>query len=156
MDMGDAKINFSIGGISFSGEGEEAWLTNQLDKIIQKAPELIKLVPSPSGTTEGTVSIASSEATKQDAAIAVQTLPNFLKSKNAAKNQPQKFLATAIWLHAKGSNRLSTGDVTKGLKESNQARLGNPSDCLAQNITKGYIERDGKQFFVTNEGKASL
>ena len=154
--MGDAKISFSIGSISFSGEGEETWLTKQLDKIIEKTPELIKLAPSLPGTTEGTGSAVPSEAMKQDAAIAAQTLPNFLKSKNATKSVLPKFLATAIWLHAKGSARLSTKDVVEALKDSNQARLGNPSDCLSKNVAKGYAERDGKQFFVTDVGKASL
>lgn len=151
-----AKIGFTVGGISFSGEGDDAWLEKQLDKIIEKASELIKIAPIQVDTSGGTGGSNTIQKVKINEAIAAQTLPNFLKSKSAIKNQLQKFLATAIWLHAKGNNRLSTGEVTKALKDSNQARLGNASDCLAQNVTKGYIERDGKQFFVTDEGKASL
>lgn len=49
-----------------------------------------------------------------------------------------------------------TSDVTKALKDSNQTRLGNPSDSLNQNVTKGYCEKDGKEFYVTEEGKNSL
>jgi hypothetical protein len=154
--MANAKIEFKIGGVSFSGEGEETWLTSQLDKIIDKAPELIKIAPIQLGTPEGTGGIGSTDKARKDAAIAAQTLPNYLKSNNAVKSQIQKFLATATWLHAKGANRLSTGDVTKALRESNQSRLGNPSDCLAQNIKRGFIEKDGSQFFVTDEGRASL
>jgi len=51
---------------------------------------------------------------------------------------------------------LTTGDVSKALKDSNQSRLGNPSQCLNDNVSKGYCEKDGKQFFVTQEGKVSL
>jgi hypothetical protein len=154
--MGNAKIEFSIGGVSFSGEGDEAWLEKQLNKIIEKAPDLIAKIPSQKANEEVFQANETHNPKTQDSAIATQTLPNFLKQKNATKSQPQRFLATTIWLHAKGSNRVSTGDVTKALKDSNQARLGNPSDALAQNITKGYIERDGKQFFATEEGRTSF
>lgn len=82
--------------------------------------------------------------------------PISYKEKNASRNQVVKFLATAVWLGFKGKNRFVTGDVTRALKDSNQARLSNPSVCLASNISKGYIEKDGKDYFVTTEGKASL
>jgi hypothetical protein len=154
--MGNVKIGFTVGGISFSGEGEDTWIEKQLDKIIAKAPELIKIVPVQSDIPEGSGENIPKNRGIRDSSIGVQTLPNYLQSKNATKSQSIKFLATSIWLHAKGKNRLSTGDVTKALKDSNQSRLGNPSDCLAQNITKGNIEREGKEFFVTDEGKKSL
>jgi len=154
--MNNAKIEFSVGGVSFSGEGEEAWLASQLDKIIDKAPDLIKLAPLLKTALGGVETVGSKEVGQQDAAIASQTLPNFIKEKNTSKNQLTRFVATAVWLHAKGKARLSTADVTKALKDSNQSRLGNPSDVLAKNVGKGFCEKDGKDFFVTEEGKASL
>jgi len=154
--MATAKIEFTLGSITFSGEGEETWVSDQLDKIIEKAPDLIKIAPAMQAISQPAAGIVEQVSRVSDAAIASQTLPNFLKSKNAAKGALQKFLATSIWLHSKGQNRISTSDVTKALKDSNQARLGNPSDCLLKNVSKGFIEKDGKQFFVTDEGKASL
>lgn len=154
--MGMAKIEFTVGGISFSGEGEDKWLADQLDKIIEKAPELVKIAPVKKGAIEENADSSQQDKGKSDDSIGIQTLPNFLKSKNVEKNQIQKYLATAIWLHAKGSNRISTSNVTKALKDSNQSRLGNPSECLAQNVKRGFIEKDGNQFYVTEEGKASL
>lgn len=91
-----------------------------------------------------------------DSQIAEKTLSTFLKEKNVTSNQVKKFLATAIWLEAKGKQRMTTGDVTKALKDSSQTRLGNPSDSLNQNVTKGFCEKDGKEFYVTEEGKNSL
>lgn len=152
--MANAKIEFTLGNISFSGEGEEGWLANQLDKIIDRAPDLMKIAPEPITSAEVTSAVAP--PTKGDTSIAAQTLPNYLKSKNATKGQLQKHLATAIWLEAKGKTRISTSDITNALKDSNQSRLGNPSDCLNKNVAKGFIEKDGKLFFVTEEGKASL
>lgn len=154
--MATAKIEFTLGSITFSGEGEETWVSDQLDKIIEKAPDLIKIAPATQAISQPSAVIAEQVSGLPDAAIASQTLPNFLKSKNASKSALQKFLATAIWLHAKGPKRISTADVTQALKDSNQARLGNASDCLNKNVSKGFIEKDGKQFFVTDEGKASL
>jgi len=154
--MGDAKISFSIGGISFSGEGEEVWLTKQLDKIIEKAPDLIEIARSlPSGAMIDK-GAKTPDTTKEDIAISAKTLAVFLKEKNATISQERKFLVTSIWLQAKGQNRLATRDVTQALKDSNQRRLGNPSRELGKNITQGFIDRDGQGFFVTEQGKASL
>ncbi len=83
-------------------------------------------------------------------------LAAFLKSKNATANQLRKFVATAVWLHAKGTKRLETKQITQALKDASQSRIGNPGDALKKNITKGYCEKDGKQFFVTDEGRKSL
>ena len=154
--MATARIEFTLGSITFSGEGEETWLSTQLDKIIEKAPDLIKIAPAIQDTSQTEAVIVEKGSIPSDAAIASQTLPNFLKSKSVTKSALQKFLAAAIWLHAKGQSRISTGAVTKALKDSNQSRLGNPSDCLNKNVGKGLIEKDGRQFFVTDEGKASI
>ncbi|MBI2858771.1 MAG: hypothetical protein HYX90_06815 [Chloroflexi bacterium] len=153
--MANAKIEFTIGGISFSGEGEEVWLAGQLDKIIDKVPELVKVAPAPRTNVEAISDAGVHGPTNVNAEIAAQTLPNFLKQKNP-KTQVDKFLATAIWLHARGNNRLTTRDIAGALRDSNQSRFGNPSDMLAKNIAKGCIEREGKQFFVTDEGRDSL
>ncbi|MCH8304247.1 MAG: hypothetical protein IIB94_03855 [Candidatus Marinimicrobia bacterium] len=149
--MSTAKIEFTIGGITFKGEGEEKWVATQLDFFLKKAPDLISLVPKQiiSGDTP-----PGSRGDNND--IKGKTLPIFLKEKNATTNQVLKFLTSAVWLEAKGNKNLSTSDVTKALKDSNQSRLGNPADCLNQNIKKGFCEKDQKGFFVTQEGKDSL
>jgi hypothetical protein len=90
-----------------------------------------------------------------DQTIAGKPLATFLREKSVGDNQTKKFLATAVWLEAKGQTRLQTGNVTKALSD-NQSRLGNPSQCLADNVKQGYCECDKKQFFVTTEGKDSL
>lgn len=150
--MSESKIEIKIGEISFSGEGDQEWLSKQLDKIIEHAGKLIKLAPGPDPGTGD----AGHKPMSKDTEIAKKTLPAFLQEKNATTKQVKKFLATAVWLEAKGQSRLSTGDVTKALNDANQKRLGNPADCLNQNVGRGYCEKDGKQFYVTDEGKNSL
>ncbi len=154
--MANAKIDFTIGSISFSGEGEESWLANQLDKIIEKAADLIKITPSPQVITEGAGTTATHAAAKEDAAIAAHTLPSFLKEKNATKIQARKFLATTLWLQARGQERMMTRDIVRALKGSSQSRLANASSELGKNVSNGFIARDGDRFFVTDQGKASL
>ncbi len=155
--MAEAKINFSIGAISFSSEGEETWVATQLDKILEKVPELVRIVPQSQDTGSGAQQQRHKEASiNPSEGIATKTLASFLKEKNATSNQNRKFLATALWLEAKGKKRVTTTDVAKALKDNNQSKLTNASESLNQNVSKGYCEKDGKEFYVTDEGKDSL
>lgn len=141
--MADAKVQFGLGSLSFSGEGDQDWLEKQIDKFIEKAPALANVSPVAPDTSISTRTGLGHGAPG--------TLASFLSG--AGANQVKRFLTTAEWLHRKGSNRISTTDVNRALKENNQGRLSNPSDCLRQNVAKGHVEKDGKQFFVTEEGR---
>ncbi|MEL4280286.1 MULTISPECIES: hypothetical protein [Shewanella] len=156
--MSEAKIEIKIGEITFSGEGESSWLSDQLDKIMDRAEELMALapvqVPSQSGTPAGDSHKPADLSGHSD--IASQPLALWLKSKNADSVQTTKFLATAVWVEAKGQSRLQTKDVTSALSNANQRRLNNASEALNQNVKKGFCEKEGKQFYVTEEGKRSL
>ena len=154
--MSEARIAIKIGEIEFSGEGEQGWVAEQLDKVMAKAHDLVVLAPSTARPPAPKPDDGKHQPMSGDGEIAAKPLPKFLAEKQATKNQVQKFLATSVWLEAKGKNRLSTGDVSKALKESNQTKLGNPSECLNKNVGKGFCEKDGKQFFVKQEGKDSL
>lgn len=153
--MPDAKIEFTLGTITFSAEAEETWVSAQLDKILQKAPDLIKLAPQTGAINQPASTLSGEPSALSDDLISSQTLPSFLRDKDA-RSGLKKFLATSIWLHAKGKPRLSTGDVNTALRESNQSSLTNASDSLNKNVSKGYIEKVGRQFFVTDEGRESL
>ena len=149
--MGEAKIEIKVGAVSFSGEGDGKWLSEQLDKLLEKIPELAK-VQSPQRENEGGETDLPATKTK-----AAGTLASFLKAKKAASNQVRKFLATAVWLHdTQNTDRLTTGDVSKALKQNSQGKLTNASDCLNQNVKGGPCEKDGKHFFVTEDGRAKL
>lgn len=155
--MGEAKIEIKIGEITFSGEGEPSWLSEQLDKIIDRAEELMNLTPAqitPSTTSSGTTQHEADLSDHNE--IAIKPLAVWLKSKNAESVQTTKFLATAVWVEAKGQKRLQTKDITSALSNANQRRLNNASDCLNKNLKKGFCEKEGNQFYVTEEGKRSL
>ena len=154
--MSEVKIQFKLGSIEFSGEGEKVWVGQQLDKILQEAPKLLSMAQISAVAAPQNPENAGHQPMATDQVIAKQPLATFLKSKDASTIQNKKFLATAIWLESKGKSRMGSGDIAKALKDSNQTRIGNPSDCLNQNISKGFCEKDGAQFFVTVEGKASI
>ena len=129
--MSEAKIEIKIGQIEFSGQGSQEWVAKQLDKILAKAEELVAIVPPAAQPPTD----PHHQQMQGDASIASKTLPAFLTDQGASKSQVKKFLATAIWLQGKGNRRVTTSQVTKALKDSNQSRLGNAADCLNKNVS---------------------
>lgn len=153
--MSDSKIQIKVGIIEFSGEGDQDWLANQLDKIFAKIPELLKIEQTspPKGMNTDNAGVTNNGHTSEKPA----NLVTYLKDKNATSNQVKKFLATSAYLQLNGKERLSTSDVSNTLKDAKQTKLSNASDCLNQNIKKGHCEKDGaKQFFVTSNGFTEL
>lgn len=132
---------------TFTGDAEAAWLEKQLDKFLAHA----KNSPPEDFSTE-----SKSGQTKTKFHKAKETLSAYLKSSSVATNQVKKFLATACWLTEAGNKRPSTGDVAKALSGNQQGKLGNPTECLNQNVKKGLCVKEGKQFYVTEEGFTSL
>ncbi|MDP8228464.1 MAG: hypothetical protein P9M15_03330 [Candidatus Electryoneaceae bacterium] len=154
--MNNAKVEFSIGQISFSSEGDEKWVADQLDKFLEKVPDLVKISESikiPVSTQQGE---PEAPVEDEDKTIAQKPLGKFLPETGSTEPQHRKFLATAVWLHSKGKGRLSTGDIIKALKDASQSKLSNASDSLKANFKKGLCEKDGTEFFVTDEGKRSI
>jgi hypothetical protein len=155
--VSDAKIEIQIGEVRFSGEGEQEWLTLQLDKILDKAKDLIELSPQPAAIQNNGPQTPHQAADFSNSPVANQSLASFLKSKNATTAQVDKFLATAIWVEAKENKiRLKTADISSALSKASQTKLNNPADKLNQNVSKGFCEKEGKEFFVTQEGKTKM
>lgn len=140
------KVRIKVGSIEVDYEGSEDFLDSKLPKLISDVTTLAEKVPAES---EGSDSNENTESGTPS------TLASFLKEKRA-DSQARRFLATAQWLHLKGPKRIKTSDVTKALRDSNQKRLGNASECLNQNVSKGFCEKEGKEFFVTDEGRNSI
>ena len=80
----------------------------------------------------------------------------FLKEKNADKNQVKKFLATAVYMHSQGMEKFSTPLISKALKESSIEKLINASDCLNKNEKKEFCIKDEKEFILTEAGIRSI
>jgi hypothetical protein len=154
--MNESKLNIKIGNLEFAGEGNQDWLSGQFDKFLSQLPLLNQKCEEHSQSSVYKSEDSTKKEMTPDTAVAAKALGAFLRDNNAVTNQVKKFLATAVWLESKGVNRVKTSEITKALKDNNQTRLGNPSKCLGDNVSKGLCERDGKEFFVTEDGKASL
>lgn len=145
---GRGKVELKIGEMSFSGEGDQEWLDNQISKLLEAATsDQIRDVIS-TGTTPAEE--RQSEPTHNE------SLPTYLRNKGGERSQVKRFLATAAWIHRRGETTLTTGLVAKTLRENHQKRLGNPSDCLNKNVSKGHCEKTAEGFFITSDGWSAL
>lgn len=150
--MTAAKIEVTIGAITFSGEGSEDWLAKQLDKVIKEAPGLSKIAPPPAPKADaGGASGGGEDAPFTD------SLASYIKAKGGDSSQLKRFLATADWLRRKGDSGLKTATVSKALSVNHQKKLANPSQCLANNVSAGFCEKGpGGTFFITPDGTKDL
>lgn len=148
--MTDSKIEFSLGDLTFSGQGDQDWLSEQLDKVLAAAPELQKVnapvAPAPPLAGDN----------QSDQGDFKDTLASYIKSKGGESNQVMRFLATADWLRRRGETKLTTAKVSKALSSNHQKKLGNPADCLNKNVAKGHCEKQGDSFFITPDGLKEL
>jgi hypothetical protein len=71
-------------------------------------------------------------------------------------NQTRKFLATAFGYDTEKQHRLTTAQATTALNAHNQGELTNASQCLNDNVKARHYRKDGKQFYVTDEGRTGL
>lgn len=155
--MEKAKIEIKVGMVEFTGEGEQDWLGKQLDKVLDKVPDLLKIElnnPSKPTQSESTVEAITPPSVNSESSSnsAPNNIVTFLRDKNSTSNQVNKFLVTAVYLQLNGKTRISTSEVASTLKSANQSKLSNASDALNKNVRKGYCEKEGTQFFVTQEG----
>jgi hypothetical protein len=143
------KIEIKIGNLSFSAEGNQEWLGEQLSKVLESATPVMAQSEAP----------GQSVGDKENAAPSgpfTTSLAAYIKAKNGEANQVQRFLATAGWLFRRGNKDLATAMVSKALTENHQKRLANPADCLNKNCSKGYCEKQKGHFYITPEGWKAL
>lgn len=145
---GRGKVELKIGEMSFSGEGDQVWLDDQISKLLEAATsdEIRDVISTGANASEE----RQSEPTRNE------SLPTYLRNKGGEKSQVKRFLATATWLYRRGETNLTTRLVGKALRENHQKRLGNPSDCLNKNVSKGHCEKTAGGFFITPDGWNAL
>ena len=181
--MAESKIDFSFDNLHFSCEGDKEWVEAQLNLILNRIPGLN--MPETSAKAEKVIKSYSDKLISEEAfatetprtevkekgkrgrkaKIVTETLVEepsgdplfeFLKEKNADKNQVRKFLATAVFLQSQGIEKFSTPMVSKALKASQIEKLLNASDCLNKNEKKGFCIKDEKEFVLTEAGIRSI
>jgi len=142
-----SRVEIKIGNLTFAAEGDQDWLGEQLSKVMKAATSAI---------SQNEVVSPQEMSKPLRASNTIGSLASFIKTANAETKQVQRFLATAGWLHRRGLTKLTTAAISAALTENHQKRLGNPADCLNQNVSKGYCEKDKDSFFITPEGWKAL
>ncbi len=89
--MANARIEFKIGNIEFVGEGDQDWVTEQLDKVLTRIPEL-----------ESESKKSTPKTTQVTEQAATENLSTFLRKRDAIDKQRRRFLGTAVWLQQRG------------------------------------------------------
>jgi hypothetical protein len=175
--MAESKIDFSFESLHFSCEGDKDWVEYQLNQVLNRIPMLnnreFMSKPVKRTVTSGTDTIdkipvkgkqenlRNNKKRKLPIAPMVadsygNPLIEFLREKDAEKNQVKKFLATAVYLHSQGIEKFSTPMVSKSLKTSRIQKLINASDCLNKNEKKGFCIKNEKEFILTDAGVRSI
>jgi hypothetical protein len=182
--MAESKIDFSFDNLHFSCEGDKDWVETQLNQVLNRIPGLNKLetAAKPEKVKSSAEKVVAEDVLTAEVPVAeakekgkrgrkpkalvveepiVEEQPgdplfDFLKEKNADKNQVRKFLATAVYLHSQGTEKFSTPTVSKALKASQIEKLINASDCLNKNEKKGFCIKDEKEFILTEAGIRSI
>lgn len=155
--MSDSKIQIKVGIVEFSGEGNQDWLAAQLDKILDKVPELLKIeLANPTNAGGRGSGVNNPGATLNPSGGKPSNLPAFLKDKGATTIQTRKFLAVAAFIQLNGKDRLTTADVSSLLSKTSQTKINNPADTLNKNVGKGFCIKEGNSFYVTPEGFSEL
>ena len=180
--MAESKIDFSFDNLHFSCEGDKDWVETQLNQVLNRIPGLNKpgLFVKPETVKPSSAKILTEDGFITETQVAVvkekgkrgrkprvvaeplieepsgDPLFEFLKDKNADKNQVKKFLATAVYLHSQGMEKFSTPVISKSLKAAHIEKLINASDCLNKNEKKGFCIKDEKEFILTESGIRSI
>ena len=140
--MEKSKIEIKIGIVEFVGEGDQEWLSQQLDKVLNKVPELLKIEFPNSDNAPSQQTTEIPEAQVSNNPVPTDSVPRnlvtYLREKNATGNQVNKFLVTAVFLQLNGKSRITTSEISESLRTSNQSKLANASDALNKNVRKGF------------------
>lgn len=144
------KLDVRLGQLEFAGEGQQAFLAAQLDKLVS--------AHKGGGLGAGGVGTHAAAAVGESAAAAKFTasLASHIRAMNADGNQNRRFLATADWLRNRGMDPVTTAAVSKALTDNHQSRLANPAECLNRNVAKGFCEKVSNGFYITPEGLKEL
>lgn len=124
--MSESKIQVKVGIVEFSGEGDKQWLAEQLDKILEKIPELLKIE-----VNQGTQNNNGNGGGSGTGNISGLSVIN-IASKLNCKSGPDLIIAAAAYIHfidKKAS--FSRDDISQAMKKA----TGYFKDSYISNLT---------------------
>jgi hypothetical protein len=161
--MANARIEIKIGNIEFISEGEQDWVTEQLDKILDRSKDIVPInkkealvIPSALEVIPEANHPTDLFSTSKPTRAIPENLSTFLRKKDAIDKQRRKFLGAAVWLQLNGQQMVKTKEVTDALRAARQVKITTPSHQLNQNIAQGFCQKEGRGFYVTPQGVENI
>jgi hypothetical protein len=112
--MNESKIHVKVGIVEFSGEGDKEWLAAQLDKILDKIPELLKIEVS-SGGQNSNGNEGGNLGTGNVSGLSVINIAGKLNCKSG----PDLIIAAAAYLHFIDKKlTFSRDEITQTMKKA--------------------------------------
>lgn len=110
--MSESKIQVKVGIVEFSGEGDPEWLASQLDKILEKIPELLKIEVSSTARSNGS---GANNGTGSISGLSVTNIAGKLNSKSGA----DLIIAAAAYLHfIEKKEAFSRDEISQTMKKA--------------------------------------
>ena len=143
--MSDSKIQVKVGIVEFSGEGNQDWLAKQLDKILDKVPELLKIEVS--GPKHDIDNGPAETGRKSLSGLSVLNITGKLGAKSGA----EVAVAAAAYLHfVKGKPIFSRDELSSTMKEATgiykNSMLANLTKTLAQLEKNGTFNKSSNSY----------
>lgn len=136
--MSESKIQVKVGIVEFSGEGNQDWLAIQLDKILEKVPELLKIEVSNSANNPPIEAQISATQNNHSTTLSVLNIAGKLNSKSGG----DLVIAAAAYLHfTEGKSNFTRDDISSNMKKA----TGIYKDSFLANLTKTLagMEKNG-------------
>ena len=125
--MSDSKIQVKVGIVEFSGEGNQDWLAKQLDKILEKVPELLKIeVAAPNHTDNGTDGGAASNGNGKGLSLIN------IAGKLSCKSGSDLVIAACAYMHFSLNQKTFTRDDINGTMKK---ATGYYKNSISANLT---------------------
>jgi galactitol-specific phosphotransferase system IIC component len=130
--MSESKIQVKVGIVEFSGEGDQVWLAAQLDKILEKIPELLKIeIDSESNSDKGNEG-GNKRNKKGISGLSVINIAGKLNCKSGS----DLVIAASAFLHfIESKQTFSRDDLTQTMKKATgyfkNSHLANLTTILA-------------------------
>ena len=146
--MSESKIQVKVGIVEFSGEGNQDWLSKQLDKILEKIPELLKIemnAPEDDGKAKGAKSGSGNKG--KISGLSVLNIAGKLGAKSGA----DVAIAATAYLHFVESKSIFNRDeISSAMKQATgvykNSMLANLTTTLAQLEKNGTFNKSSTSY----------
>lgn len=151
LKMIDSKIQVKVGIVEFSGEGNQDWLAQQLDKILEKVPELLKIeVASTVNSHFDDSQSYSKNGNGNGVAVSNLSILN-IAGKISAKTGSDLAIVAAAYLHfVLGKTTFSRDDISTNMKSATgifkQTFIKNLTSTLSRLEKGGYFLKAGSNY----------